>query len=143
VDGEWLLIADAPPSITLWLSILLGAYLIAGGIGALLRGDLWPEMIGEFERSPALVAVTGAVAFSVGAIIVSIHNVWTDPAAIIVSAAGWMAIAEGLVLLAVPSLWLRLALPMMRASKVWGAGMLLLGAFLLSSALVQPLAPTP
>ena len=133
------MIAPASPAVTLWLSVLLGAYLVAGGIGALVRGNLWPEMIDEFDRSPALVAITGAVAFSIGALIVSIHNVWTDPAAILVSAAGWIAVAEGLTLLAVPQLWLRLARPLMRASRAWGIFMLLLGAFLVSSALVGPL----
>ena len=136
------MIAPASASMTLWLSVLLGAYLVAGGLGALLRADIWPELVAEFERSPALVAVTGALAFTVGAIIVSIHNVWTSPAAIIVSAAGWIAVAEGLVLLAVPRLWLRLARPVMNAGMAWGIVTLLIGAFLLSSAFVAPLNPS-
>ena len=133
------MIAPASPATTLWLSVLLGAYLVAGGIGALVRGEAWPEIVAEFEGSPALVAITGAVAFSVGAIIVSVHNVWTGPAAIIVSAAGWMAVAEGLTLLALPHIWLRIVQPFMRASKYWGIAMLLVGAFLLSSAVARPL----
>ncbi len=131
------MIAPAGPATTLWLSVLLGAYLVAGGIGALLRGD--SEMIGEFERSPALVAISGAVAFAIGALIVSIHNRWSDPAAILVSAAGWIAIAEGLVLLALPDLWLRLARALLGSSRSWGLAMLLIGAFLLSSAVARPL----
>ena len=133
---------EATPQVTSWLSVLVGAYMLAGGIGALVRGNLWPEIVAEFESSPALVAVTGAVAFAVGAIIVTVHNVWTSPAAIIVSLAGWAAVFEGLSLLAVPQLWLRLARPLMRASKAWGIFMLLLGAFLVSSALVGPLNPS-
>jgi uncharacterized protein YjeT (DUF2065 family) len=133
---------EATPQVTSWLSLLIGAYMLAGGVGALVRGNLWPEIVAEFESSPALVAVTGAVAFAVGAIIVTVHNVWTSPAAIIVSLAGWAAVFEGLSLLAIPQLWLRLARPLMRASKAWGIFMLLLGAFLVSSALVGPLNPS-
>ena len=133
------MIAPAGPATTLWLSVLLGAYLVAGGMGAMLRGDDWPEMVAEFERSPALVAISGAVAFAIGALIVSIHNVWTDPAAIIVSAAGWIAIAEGLVLLAIPDLWRRLARALMGSARLWGIAMLVIGAFLLSSAVARPL----
>ena len=133
---------EATPQVTSWLSVLVGAYMLAGGIGALVRGNLWPEIVAEFESSPALVAVTGAVAFALGAIIVTVHNVWTSPAAIIVSLAGWAAVFEGLSLLAVPQLWLRLARPLMRASRAWGIFMLLLGAFLVSSALVGPLNPS-
>ena len=135
------MIAHASISTTIWLSVLVGAYLVAGGLGALVRGDVWPEMIAEFERSPALVAITGAVAFAIGAIIVSVHNVWTSPAAIIVSGAGWMAVLEGLTLLTVPNLWLRFARPLMGAYRAWGIVMLLIGAFLLSTAFVQPLDP--
>ena len=133
------MIAPASAATTTWLSVLLGAYLIAGGIGALLQGNIWPEIVAEFTRSPALVAVTGVVAFSIGAIIVSIHNVWSDPAAVIVSAAGWIAVVEGLTLLAFPDLWLRLARALIGASRIWGLVMLLVGAFLLSSAAVRPL----
>ena len=136
------MIAPASASITIWLSVLLGAYLLAGGIGALVQGNLWPEIIAEFERSPALVAISGAVAFAIGALIVSIHNVWSDPAAILVSAAGWIAVAEGLALLAVPALWLRLARRLMGAARIWGIAMLLIGAFLLSSAVARPFAPS-
>ena len=125
------------PQLTAWLSVLLGAYLIAGGFGALLRGEIWPELVGDFERSPALVAVTGAVAFVVGALIVSVHNAWNSLPAIIVSAAGWMAVAEGLALLAVPELWLRMARPMIRGSRIWGVFMLLLGAYLLSTGIMN------
>jgi hypothetical protein len=136
------LIAPASPSITLWLSVLLGAYFLAGGMAALMRGGLWSEMIADFERSPGLVMISGAIAFAIGSLIVSVHNQWTSPAAVIVSATGWMALAEGLSLIAVPQLWLRLARPMMRYARAWGVVMLVLGAFLLSSAIAWPFLPS-
>jgi len=136
------LIAPASPSITLWLSVLLGAYLLAGGMAALLRGELWAELIADFERSPALVMISGAIAFAVGSLIVSVHNEWTSPAAAIVSATGWIALAEGLTLIAAPQLWLSLARPMMRYARPSGVAMLVVGAFLLSSAIARPLVPS-
>jgi uncharacterized protein YjeT (DUF2065 family) len=132
----------APAASTAWFSVLLGLYLVAGGIGAILRGHLWAEIIDEFDRSPGLVAVTGVVAFVVGAIVVTVHNVWTSPAAILVSAAGWIACAEGLSLLAVPQLWLHYARPMIAAPRVWGAVMIVLGAYLLATGLIPgPVTP--
>jgi hypothetical protein len=132
----------APAASTAWLSILLGIYLLAGGFGAVLRGHLWAEIIDEFDRSPGLVAVTGAFAFVVGALVVTVHNVWTSPAAILVSAAGWIACAEGLSLLAVPQFWLRFARPMIAAPRIWGALMIVLGAYLLAAGLIPgPAAP--
>ena len=125
------------PQLTAWLSVLLGAYLIAGGFGALLRGEIWPEIVGEFERSPGLVMVTGAVAFAVGSLIVTFHNDWSSPAAILVTLAGWGAVIEGLTLLAIPQIWLRVARPMMAAPRLWGGLMLLLGAYLLSTGIMN------
>jgi uncharacterized protein YjeT (DUF2065 family) len=126
-----------PATSTAWLAILLGTYLLAGGFGAILRGHLWAEIIDEFDRSPGLVAVTGVVAFVVGALVVTVHNVWNSPAAILVSAAGWIACAEGLSLLTVPQLWLRFARPMIAAPRIWGAVMIVLGAYLLAAALIS------
>ena len=126
-----------PAASTAWLSILLGTYLLAGGFGAVLRGHLWSEIIDEFDRSPGLVAVTGAVAFVVGALVVTVHNVWNSPAAILVSAAGWVACAEGLSLLAVPQIWLRYARPMIAAPRIWGTVMIVIGAYLLAAGLIS------
>jgi hypothetical protein len=42
-------------------------------------------------------------------------------------------------LLAIPELWLRLARALIGAARIWGVAMVLVGAFLLSSALVRPL----
>ena len=125
-----------PAARTAWLAILLGLGLLAGGFGAVLRGHLWAEIIDEFDRSPGLVAVAAAAAVVVGALVVTVHNVWTSPAAILVSAAGWIACAEGLSLLAVPQLWLRFARPMITAPRIWGTVMIVLGAYLLAAGLI-------
>ena len=125
---------------TAWLSVLLGAYLVAGGIGVSLRGHLWSDMLDDFNRSPGLTAITGMAAFAIGAVIVSVHNVWTGPAAIIVSAVGWIAVAEGLALLAMPDLYLRLVRPLIGAPRIWGTGLILVGAFLLATALTSGVA---
>jgi hypothetical protein len=38
----------------------------------------------------------------IGLVQVALHNLWTDPTAIIVSAIGWLAIVKGVLLLAAP-----------------------------------------
>jgi uncharacterized protein YjeT (DUF2065 family) len=127
----------APIASTAWLSLLLGVYLIAGAIGAWVRGERWRELIDDFHRSPALVAVTGAVAFTVGAVIVSIHNVWTDLAAIVVTLCGWIAVLEGLTLLAFPEFYLRIARPMIGMPRAWATAMGVVGLFLILNALLS------
>ena len=46
--------------------------------------------------------MTGFVAYFLGAVVVFIHWIWTDPLAILVSAVGCMVAIEGLLIMAVP-----------------------------------------
>ncbi len=46
--------------------------------------------------------VTGAFTLLVGLVVVALHPYWDSPAAIIISAVGWLGAVKGLVLLAFP-----------------------------------------
>lgn len=115
---------------TLILAQLLGTYLIAGGIGGFVYGHLWQHMLDDLQRSPALVLIAGAFAFAVGGAIVAVHNLWTDPVAIVVTLFGWVSLIEGFAILAFHDVWLRLVRPMIGRPRIWAAATLLLGAFL-------------
>ena len=92
--------------LTLSLSVALGLYMLAAGVGLYRIGDRAVDLIGTFEQSPALTLLTGVVAYAVGVAIVLTHRVWTDPLAIVVSLTGWIAALEGLLLIAWPApLW--------------------------------------
>jgi uncharacterized protein YjeT (DUF2065 family) len=121
--------------LTLHLAVLIGLYMIAVGIGGLTGNARWAELVEELERSPSLLWLVGAFAFAVGALVVTIHNRWTDPLAMIVTFAGWAALAEGLVLLAYPAAWLALARPMLRHVRAVAIASILLGALFLLAGL--------
>ncbi len=127
---------------TLMLATLLGAYLVAGGIGGFVYGHRWREVLDDFERSPALVLVTGAIAFVTGGAVVAVHNLWTDPVAVIVTLFGWASLIEGFVILAAHDWWLRLARPLIGRPQIWAAITLVLGAFLLAAGLFGRADPT-
>jgi len=88
--------------LTLHLLVLIGVYELAAGIAGLTGRIDWPSLLDELERSPALTFVTGFMAFVVGAAINLGHHHWTDLPAIIVSAIGWIAIVEGVMLMVCP-----------------------------------------
>ena len=88
--------------LTLHLLVLIGLYDLAAGIAGLTGRISWAAMLDEFERSPALTFVTGFVAFILGGVVIIVHNIWTDPLAIIVSLVGWIAAIEGLLIMAFP-----------------------------------------
>jgi hypothetical protein len=95
--------------LTLHLLVLIGVYELAAGIAGLTGKLDWKALIDEFERSPALTFVTGFMAFAVGATINLAHHHWTDPLAIIVSAIGWIALIEGVMIMVCPGPLLRVS----------------------------------
>jgi uncharacterized protein YjeT (DUF2065 family) len=120
---------------TLHLCIFLGLYLIAAGLGGLIDGPRWPELIADLERSPGLLYLAGAIAFGAGALIVWIHHHWTDPLAVIVTLIGYSALAEGLLLLALPRAWVALARPLLAHLRALAIVSIVLGALLLGAGL--------
>jgi len=88
--------------LTLHLLILIGLYELAAGLAGFTDSINWRAIIDEFDRSPALTFITGFMVFVLGGVLIIVHSIWTDPLAIIVSAIGWIAAAEGLLLMAKP-----------------------------------------
>jgi len=88
--------------LTLHLLILIGLYELAAGLAGFTDSINWRAIIDEFDRSPALTLITGFMVFVLGGVLIIVHSIWTDPLAIIVSAIGWIAAAEGLLLMAKP-----------------------------------------
>ncbi|MET3710651.1 hypothetical protein ABIC65_001331 [Sphingomonas trueperi] len=87
---------------TLVLAPVLGIYLLVSAVGFLR----FPTAVADFSRDlcrhPAAMHAVGAVAFFVGAGIVSFHRHWGNPAEIAVTATGLWWAFEGAGMLAWP-----------------------------------------
>jgi hypothetical protein len=88
--------------LTLNLLVVIGLYELVAGIAGLTGQINWRTMLDEFDRSPALTFITGFLVYALGAVVILVHCIWTDPLAIIVSAIGWIAAVEGLLIMTVP-----------------------------------------
>jgi hypothetical protein len=88
--------------LTLHLAVLIGLYELAAGLAGLTGRVDWAALLDEFGRSPALTFVTGFMAFAIGGTLILVHCLWTDLLAVIVSLIGWIALAEGLLLMVMP-----------------------------------------
>jgi len=88
--------------LTLHLLVLIGVYELAAGAAGLAGRINWAAMLDEFERSPALSFITGFAVYILGGALVLVHNIWTDVPAGIVSAVGWIAAIEGVLIMTVP-----------------------------------------
>jgi lipid-A-disaccharide synthase-like uncharacterized protein len=88
--------------LTFHLLVLMGLYELAAGVAGFTGRISWLAILDEFERSPALTFITGFMVFALGGVVILVHCIWTDPLAILVSAIGWIAAVEGLLLMVAP-----------------------------------------
>jgi len=121
--------------LTLHLAVLIGLYELAAGIVSLSGRMDWTAMLDEFERSPGLTFVTGFVCFAIGGAMILGHNHWTDPLAVIVSLVGWIAAAEGLLIMLMGKSLMLLSRPLVRYPKAIGAAASLFGLALILAGL--------
>lgn len=121
---------------TLQLAMLIGLYELAAGFVSVTGRIDWTAMLDEFDRSPALAFVTGFVVFAIGGTMVMVHQRWSDPLAMIVSLVGWIALAEGLLMLLFARPILIHSRPLVRYPKLIGAVAMLFGAFMLLAGLI-------
>jgi len=94
------MIADA--TLTEILARIFGLYMLAVGIGLALNSADLPKMLEEMRQSALAFYLGGLIAFAIGAAVVSLHNDFSGPLAIFISLFGWVALAEGVVILAFP-----------------------------------------
>lgn len=121
---------DTISILTLRLSEAIGLYMIIVGIGGLVSPSRWRAMMDDLDRSPGLVMALGFPVFVVGAALVLIHSIWTDPLAVIVSLIGYVALFEGALLLATPAPLLRMGRWAVRFTRLWAGISILLGILL-------------
>ena len=121
---------DTISILTLRLAEAIGLYMIVVGIGGLVSPSRWRDMMDDLDRSPGLVMALGFPVFVVGAALVLIHSIWTDPLAVIVSLIGYAALFEGALLLATPVPLLRIGRWAVRFTRLWAGISILLGILL-------------
>ncbi len=94
------MIADA--TLTVILARIFGLYMLAAGIGLALNSANLAKMLEEMRQSTFAFYLGGLIAFAIGAAVVGLHNDFSSPLAIFISLFGWVALAEGVVMLAFP-----------------------------------------
>ena len=124
-------------NIPAWIALFLGLYSLAAAAGELRSPGGWWIMLKEFERSPALRLVTGFVTLTLGAAIYLVSP-WRpdDWLSIAVSVLGGVAVAEGLLILAMGDRFLNMARALIgRAGRGWAGFSALAGIALVLAGL--------
>ena len=127
-----------PETMTDTLALFLGLYMLAAGTGLLLDRKAFEGAIETLRGNPMLTYLAAILAFTIGAAIVTLHNDWSGPTAILISLIGWGALIEGVLMLALQRPFLDLAakIPMTAAVMTpFGLLTVALGVWLLFAAL--------
>lgn len=120
------------------LARILGGYMLVMGIGMLIHRRMALDLLERLRSDLPLTYVMAVLALLFGLVIVSIHNVWSGPVAIVISVIGWLAVAEGAAIVVLRQRYMAFVLPLVQpawAQRAWGAGTVLLGLWLLSASL--------
>ena len=125
--------------LTLQLAKAWGVAMLAISLVALTAPRRLALVIDDFDRLPGLAFMAALFALFMGLGLVMLHNLWTDPLAMIVSFLGWLVLVKGLLLLAAPSGVLSFAVAAASSPlrvRLWGFVMLVLGASVLALGLL-------
>lgn len=119
---------------TLILARILGGYMLVMGVGMLVHRRMAPDLLERLGSDLPLTYVMAVLALLFGLVIVSVHNVWSEPVAIVISLVGWLAVAEGAAIVLLRQRYMAFVLPLVRpawAQPLWGGGTVILGLWLL------------
>lgn len=107
------------PDRTRMFARVLGPFiLIVAGV-AVLRAPHLTTLLAQFTDDAVWPWAMGALVLLAGLAIVAFHQRWRGAAAIIVSALGWVLVVRGLVLLASPELFEKVANRIIGTAGVW------------------------
>ncbi len=84
------------------LARLLGPFIVAIGIGFLLKPKAIKQIGEDFFKNWALVYVSGLVTFIGGLAVVLFHNLWAADWRLIITLMGWLMLVKGAWLIVLP-----------------------------------------
>ena len=122
---------------TLDFAKVYGVYILVTGLAGLFAPDRWKQVMDDYARSPGLTYLTAVIVFGLGLVLVTLHNLWTDPLAIIVSLIGWVFLIEGIALTALPEALLKFGAAAVASHgrvRIWAIFALVGGLLLLLAA---------
>ncbi len=115
---------------TLVLARILGGYMLIMGAGLLVHRRMGGELLDRLRDDFALTFTMGLMALLIGLVIVSIHNIWAGPLAILITVIGWLAVAEGAAIILLRRRYITMISPLAHggvAGLIWGAVCVLVG----------------
>ena len=114
------------------LARIAGPYVALIGVAVVARADGLESIVRGLAADPALVFTLALFTLLVGLLITVFHTRWATPAAVVLTALGWLTLLRGVALLAAPDLVLRFAWAALAGfpMRIAGVAALLIGLWL-------------
>jgi len=111
---------------------MFGLIYVAIGIGMFINSDFYKPLLKEYKSNPAMTTLTGMIAFVLGFVIIANHNVWEPETVttVMITFIGWLALFKGLIILAFPTVMVKLIggiAPLSHHTKAWALVIAVLG----------------
>lgn len=87
---------------TMFLAQMFGVLMTVAGVSVLLYPDRFSRAIGEVRKSYIVPYIDAMAGLLIGLAVVLVHNKWETMPQAVVSAAGWLALAEGILMYLLP-----------------------------------------
>lgn len=117
---------------------IIGPIYLIAGVAMLMTPDTYRRIIEDFMKSPALCYLGGLVTLIAGLLILTFHESWASPLAVIVGIIGWLALIKGAVLIVRPDALNGLSRALIGEGtgrlRLGGASAIVLGAYMESAA---------
>ena len=126
-------------AVTQILAALIGLYFICGGIAILRDRKVMAGMVLSLIDQPMMAYLGGVMAFAIGGTILAVHSLWTGWLAGFVTLVGWVALAEGALLIAAREPFLKVVSKVNLDNwfgTVMSLGIMALGAVLLTASVL-------
>ncbi len=112
----------------------IGLTYAAVGIRGIIDKESYRDILKGSIDSPALYYLFGLLALVLGFLLVTFHNEWSMSWSVIITIFGWIALIEGVLIIAYPPLFIKISNWMVKKDKflrVYAGLALLLGALFL------------
>lgn len=109
---------------------LIGIAYLVIGIGLFTSREYYKKIVAGFTESPAALYIGGLAALFIGFLLVTFHNDWVKGWPVIITIIGWISLAKGILILAMPQLSMKISNNMMRSTnffKVWPIAVIIIG----------------
>ncbi len=118
--------------LSIFIAKLLAVVYITIGVGMLLNGKYYKQMISDTMGTPGIIYIGGIIALLAGFLMITYHNIWVKDWTVIITVFGWLALVKGVSLLAFPKAFIGFFKGMMGKWNftVLGACVLILGSIL-------------